>query len=182
MEMTMSKVGRTTPRALMGMLALGLALICGLAPAMAQDRPSSTDDRARFVSIARSLEEAPLRPNAREDRAWALSWLTDAPDVSVTICPDSLGGMDQTYPYAGEIMLQYVFSMAVLVIEHPDTANDPNAQQVAGVEGALRSYRAITGGQPDATSPGLDSLMEIESRGGLPDFILAGAAGCSAAT
>jgi hypothetical protein len=163
------------------MLALGLALISGLVPAMAQHAPSSPDDRARFVSITRALEEAPLQPNARADRAWALSWLTAAPDVSVNVCLSSLGGMDENYRYAGEIVLQYTFTMAVLVIQHPETTNDPNAQQVAGVAGALRAYRAILRSKPDATSPGLDSLMEIESRGGLPEFI-GGAASCSART
>lgn len=178
----MSKARLVPARSLIGMLALGLALISGFVPAMAQDAPSSPDDRARFVAITRSLEEAPLQPNARADRAWALSWLTDAPDVSVTACLSSLGGMDEGYPYAGEIVLQYMFSMAVFVIQHPGMTNDPNAQQVAGVAGALRAYRAILSSRPEATSPSLDSLMEIESRGGLPEFILGGAASCSATT
>lgn len=179
----MTKARRVAARSLIGMLALGLALMFGLGPAMAQDAPSSSsDDRARFVSITRRLEAAPLQPDARADRAWALSWLTEAPDVSVNVCLGSLGGMDEGYPYAGEVMLQYVFSMAVLVIEHPEMTNDPNAQQVAGVAGALRAYRAILGNKPDATSPALDSLMEIESQGGLPEFILGGSASCSATT
>ena len=135
----MSKAQVVPARPLIGMLALGLALIFGLVPAVAQDAASSASDRARFVSITRSLEEAPLQPNAREDRAWALGWLTEAPDVSVNVCLGSLGGLDEGYPYAGEIMLQYVFAMAVLVIEHPEMANDANAQQVAGVSGALKA-------------------------------------------
>src|SRR5205085_7243529 len=98
----------------------------------------------------------------------------------VDLC--SLGGMEEGYQYAGEILIQYMFSMAVLVIQHPEMANDPNAQQVAGVRGALRAYRAILGSRPDARSPGLDSLMEVESRGGLPEFILSRAASCSATT
>jgi hypothetical protein len=162
------------------MLALGLALISGLVPAMAQDARSSPADLARFVSITRSLEEAPLQPNARADRAWALRWLTEAPDVSVRVCLSSLGGMEEGYAYEGEIMLQYTFSMAVFVIQHPGMTNDPNAQQVAGVAGALRAYRAILSNRPNARSPSLDSLMEIESRGGLPEFIRGGAANCSA--
>jgi hypothetical protein len=177
----MSKARLVPSRSLIGLLTLGLALIAGLVPAMAQHAPSSPDDRARFVSITRTLEEAPLRPNARADRTWALTWLIEAPDVSVNVCLSSLGGMDEGYPYAGEIVLQYTFSMAVLVIQHPEMANDPNAQQVAGVAGALRAYRAILGSRPDATSPGLESLMQIESRGGLPEFIRGTSASCSAA-
>jgi hypothetical protein len=164
------------------MVALGLTLISGHVPTMAQDAHSSPDDRARFVSITRTLEEAPLQPNARALRTWALRWLTEAPDVSVNVDLCSLGGMEEGYPYEGEIMLQYTFSMAVLVIQHPEMANDPNARQVAGVAGALRAYRAILSSRPDARSPRLDSLMEIESRGGLPEFILGQSASCSTAT
>lgn len=178
----MSKTQLVPGRSLVGVLALGLALISGLFPATAQGAPSSPEDRARFVSITRTLEEAPLRPGARGDREWALRWLTEVPDVSVNICLSSLGGMEEGYQYAGEIMLQYTFSMAVLVIQHPEIAADPNARQVAGVAGALRAYRAILGSRPDARSPGLDSLMEIEGRGGLPEFILARSASCSTAT
>lgn len=178
----MSRARLVPGRSLIGMLALGLAMIIGLVPAMAQDPRSSPADRARFVSITRSLEEAPLQPNARADRAWALRWLTEAPDVSVNVCLSSLGGMEEGYPYAGEIMLQYTFAMAVLVIQHPETANDPNAQQVAGVTGTLRAYRAILSSRPDARSPSLDSLMDIERRGGLPEFIRGGSASCSATT
>ena len=176
----MSKARLAPGRSLIGILALGLALISGLGPAIAQGAPSSPEDRARFVSITRSLEEAPLQPNARADRDWALRWLTDAPDVSVNVCLSSLGNMEEGYQYAGEILLQYMFSMAVLVIQHPDMANDPNARQVAGAAGALRAYRAILGSRPDATSRRLDSLMEIERRGGLPEFIRGSSASCSA--
>ena len=178
----MSKARFGPGRSLIGMLALGLAMISGLGPAIAQHAASSPGDRARFVSITRALEGAPLQPDARADREWALRWLTEAPDVSVMACLSSLGGMEEHYQYAPEIVLQYTFSMAVLVIQHPEMASDPNAQQVAGVAGALRAYRAILGSKPDARSSGLDSLMEIESRGGLPGFILDRSAGCSAAT
>ena len=34
-------------------------------------------------------------------------------------------------------------SIAAFVIEHPETTNDPNAEQMAGVEGALNAYRSI---------------------------------------
>ena len=162
------------------MLTLGLALVFGLVPAGAAHAQTSPEDRARFVSITRKLEEAPLQSNGRADRAWALRWLTEVPDVSVTVCPNSLGGLDGDYPYAGEITLQYVFEMAVLVIERPEMANDQNAQQVAGVAGALKAYRAILGSEPGAKSTILDSLLEVEARGGLTDFILSGAASCSA--
>ena len=164
-----------------GALALGAALVCGLAPATASGARSSPGDRQRLVSVTRSLEQAPLRLGAREDRAWALEWITNAPDVTVTVCTEPLGGLVQSdYPYAGEITLQDVFSMAAFVIEHPETANDPVAQQLAGVEGALTAYRSILRDQPDARSPILDGLLQTQSRGELHDFVRTAWASCSA--
>ena len=62
-------------------LALGVAMVCEVSPASAEDAASSVEDREGLVSIARSLERAPLDPNLKADRAWALEWLTEAPDV-----------------------------------------------------------------------------------------------------
>lgn len=167
-------------RPLIGMLALGLALIFGLVPVGTAHAQTSPEDRARFVSVTRKLEEAPLQADIRADRAWALNWLAEAPDVSVIVCESSLGGLDSDYQYAGEIMLQYMFAMAVLVIERPETVTDQNAQQAAGVAGALRAYRAILDSEPGAKSPILDSMLEIEAQGGLPEYIRSRSASCSA--
>ena len=177
--MSSSRIGFRCARRLIGVL--GLASVCGLTPVSAADMRSSPGDRERFVSITRNLEEAPLNPNLKADRAWALSWLTDAPDVSVNVCLASLGDMAQSkYPYDGQIVLQYTFSMAALVIEHPETVNDPNAQQLAGAEGALNAYRAILRDEPDAKSPTLEALLETRTRGELPDFVRKAAIRCSA--
>jgi hypothetical protein len=110
-----------------------------------------------------------------------LEWLTNAPDVTVTVCAEPLGGLVQSdYPYVGEITLQDMFSMAAFAIEHPETANDPVAQQLAGVEGALTAYRSILRDHPDARSPILDSLLQTQSRGELHDFVRRAWADCSA--
>lgn len=174
----MSIVKSTRP--FISMLALALALAFGLVPASAAQAQSSSQDRARFVSITRTLEAAPLQADGRADRAWALQWLTEVPDVSVTICMNSLGDLGGDYRYSGEIALQYVFAMAVQIIEHPEMANDQNALQLAGVVGALRTYRAILSAEPGAKSAVLDSLLETEARGGLPAMILSDSPNCSA--
>ncbi len=179
--MSRGRIGFRCGQPLIGVLALGLALVCRLTPASAADTHSSLQDRARFVSITRSLEEAPLKPSLKPDRDWALSWLTDAPDIAVNVCLDSLGEVTKSnYPYAPEIVLQYTFSMAALVIEHPETTNDPNAQQLAGVEGALKAYRSILRDKPDAKSSDLEALLETRTRGELPDFIRTATSRCSA--
>jgi hypothetical protein len=179
--MSSSRIEFQSVRRLIAAMALGVALVCGPTPASASDVRSSPADRQRFVSVTRNLEQAPLKPGLKADREWALEWLTDAPDVAVSVCGNTLGGLLQSdYPYAAEIVFQDMFSMAVLVIEHPETANDPNAQQLAGVEGALNAYRSILRDKPQAKSPALENLLQTQSRGELPDFIRKALIRCSA--
>src|SRR3954468_1344445 len=112
--MLRSVIGYWCARRFMVALA-GLALVCGPAPAFAADTGSSGGDRQRFVSVTRNLEAFPFSPNAKADRAWAIEWLVDVPDVSVSACSGPLGGLiDSDYPYAAEITVQYMFEMAVL--------------------------------------------------------------------
>lgn len=156
-------------RRAMAALALAAALVFAPAPAFASKAHSSAADRQRFVSIARSHEQAPLAAS-KADLAWAVKWLIDAPDVSVSVCNDPLGsGGREPYPYAAEIVFQNMFSMGAFAIEHPEAAGD--AQQMAGVEGALNAYRSILKEKPDARSPDLDALLEAQSRGELPDAV-----------
>jgi hypothetical protein len=166
---------------LMGALALSLILLGGAGPVSAAGAASSPQDRARFISVTRSLEAAPLDPALQADREWALKWITKAPDVSVGVCLDALGGVaPKDYPYGRQVLLQYMFSMAALVIEHPETARDENAQQLAGVEGALKVYRAIAAGKPDGKSSNLETLLKAQTEGRLPDVVQKASARCKA--
>ena len=179
--MSSSRVEFRCARWLVGALAWGAVMVGGSAAASASDPRSSPEDRQRFVSATRSLEQSPLKPELKADREWALAWLTEVPDISVTVCADTMGGLLKSkYPYAGEIVLQNSFSMAAFVIEHPEKANDPEAQQLAGMEGALTAYRSILRDKPDARSSALESLLKTQSRGELPGFIRKAWIRCSA--
>jgi hypothetical protein len=148
-----------------------LALACGLAPASAAEQQSRPEDRRRFVSVTAALEKAPLDPALADDREWALAWLTEAPDVTVNICGAALGGiLESKFPYTSQILFQDMFGMAAFVIERPESANDMNAQQLAGIERALEAYRSILRHKPQAKSPELDKLLETQAAGKLPDF------------
>ena len=150
-----------------------LALLLCATPAFAQTSAhSSPEDRQRFVSIEQSLERDPLNPSLRDDRKWAIQWLIDAPDVSVNVCLDPLGGVSgKNYAHTPEIVVQYTVAMAAFIIQNPGKSNDPDAQQLAGVEGALSAYRSIRTAQPDDTSPALEKLLGMQSRGELPGFV-----------
>jgi hypothetical protein len=179
-QMSRSRVGFEQAGRLIAALAVGIALACGPAPASAADRRSSPEDRQRFVTIAHSLEQAPLKERLKADREWALAWLTDAPDVTATLCAEPLGNLAQSkYRYDAEIIIQDAFSMAAFMIEHPQAAKDPAAQQLAGVEGALNAYRAILSDKPDARSPALDTLLQTQARGELPAFVRKAWIACS---
>lgn len=153
-------------------LLLLMSFACGLAAASAGETGSSAADRGRLATITRKLEHAPLAPHLRADRAWAMNWLAEAPDITVTVCADSLAGVVLSdYPYAKEILVQYMFSMAVGLSDNPAMANDKVAQQIVGVEGALAAYQSILRDRPKARSPALDGIIETRARGALPEFV-----------
>ena len=165
---------------MIGVLALGLALVCVPTVTSAASKRSSPEDLRRFVEVTRSLEQAPLAESLKEDREWALAWLVEAPDVSVTICTDALGGMyDSDYPHTAEIILQDSFAMGAFAIEHPDKANDPEAQQLAGVEGALSAYRSILRDKPETKSAFLEKLLQTQADGGLRKHVRQALVNCS---
>lgn len=160
--------------------ALVVTLLACATPIVAQSNAqSSPQDRERFISITQKLQEAPLDPMLRADRQWALQWLVEAPDVSVNACLATLGGSSLTkYSHSDEIIAQYTFAMAALIIRHPEAANDPQAEQLAGAEGALNAYRAMLRADPKARSAQLDKLAETQKRGELPDFVRGSLSAC----
>lgn len=162
-----------------GALALGLSLIGGLAAAA--DKVSSPQDLARFVSVTRSLEEAPLRPDAPEDRKWAVTWLTEAPDVSVNICADVLKDVLRSKnAYSAELVGQYMFGVGASAIEHPEMGDE--AQQLAGLESTLKAYRSIVRDQPKARTTDFDGLLKVQADGNLPAYVHKAFANCAAKT
>lgn len=154
--------------------ALLLALLACTVPALARtDTPSSPQDRLRFVTAVHDLERAPLDSRLQGERSWAFGWLTDAPDITVTVCLDSLGGVsEKTYPHTAEVVIQYSLAMGAFIIENPAKASDPEAQQLAGVESALNAYRSMRTAEPNGRkSPELEKLLEVQGRGELPGVV-----------
>ena len=152
-----------------------IALVVLALTAVAQDAkrgPSIPEERKRFVAITHKMEAAPLDESLRPEIRWALEWLADVPDVSVTICLAPLGDFTKhKYKYEPQIFGQFTFSMGAFLIEHPDKADDKGAQYVAGVEGALKAYSAILNVKPDAHSKALDELLQKQSQGQLADYV-----------
>jgi len=170
--MTSGMTGLRWTRAWLAALALALSLALGAAPALAADPATPSQEQSRFIAVARQLEQTPLAPHLAPEREWALLWLTQTQDVSVTLCGDALGGLiGSGDPHAAELMFSYMFSMAAAVLERPEIVNDPVTQQVAGVEGTLRAYRSVLRDHPQAVSPHLEAIAQRSVRGELPAFL-----------
>ena len=160
-------------------------LMALVASAVAQNEPkrapSTAEERQRFLSLTRKLEQNPLDKSLYEDKKWAKQWLEDVPDINVNICAPLLFGVDfvkEQNRYTPQLSYQATFGSAAYIIEHPDKAGDTAAQFVAGVESALKAYSAIVKSEPQAKSKALDDLLEKQKQGKLADFVHGASKSC----
>jgi len=143
--------------------------------------PSTKEERQRFLALTRKLEQNPLDKSLYAEKTWAKKWLEDIPDINVNICAPILFGLDfvaEQNKYTPQLSYQATFGSAAYIIEHPDKTGDTDAQFVAGVESALKSYSAIVKSEPDAKSKSLDALLEKQKQGKLADFVRSASKGC----
>ena len=116
--------------------------------------PSTPEERAKAVQIARALEGDPLQPDSKDMREWFTLWLIEVPDISIQVCGDELGPVfrqkDRDKNFVTEIFSQSMFSAASFVIEHPGEAKNPIPIYTAGVEGSLKAYQSILKTHPEA--------------------------------
>lgn len=158
----------------------GVLLMIIAIPALGEEPGSQSADRDRIVAITRALEANPLDSRLYPERAWAIGWLKEDPDIVVSACAAPLGGMVGTqYPYGPDIVAQYILGMTELILTRPETADDVMAQQIAGVESALAAYRAILKIRPRAQSAELDAILAAETRGELEGFVRGAYARCN---
>jgi hypothetical protein len=156
---------------LIGFVLCSLVL-AGAAPGNEKRGPSTPEERQRFLTIVHRMEQAPLDKGLKKDREWALRLLIEIPDVSVSICLAPLGdAMHEKYKYEPEIFGQFTLSMGAFLFEHPEKTKDLDAQFLAGVESALKAYKAILESKPEAKSTGLDQLLEKQKQGSLEAFV-----------
>ena len=134
--------------------------------------PSTAEERKRFVEVVNKFEKTPLDPGMIPDIDWARKWLEDVPDVNVTVCPTPLGNLlVEDYQYKSRIGVQFTLAMGAYLIQHPDKASDNVSQYLAGVQSALRMYKAILKTNPAANSTALEELLDKQADGTLDDFI-----------
>ena len=134
--------------------------------------PSTREERAKVVELARWLEQNPLDHNAAKTRQWLQEWIADVPDIRFWSCAGLLGhSLEENYVYSREVNQQVLFSGAAFALDHQDKARDDIAVYTAGVEGALRAYEELTRSKPDAKSAFLDDLVTKRDRGQLAGYV-----------
>lgn len=163
------------------LLTVVLALMCCVSSVYAQKRgPSTPEERKKAVEMATSLEKNPLAKEAKEIRGALLLFLTEVPDISVTLCTNVFGeSKDFKGDYQAELMGQTAYSQAKFIIEHPDKAQDEAAVQLAGVEGVLRTWQAIKTLKPKAKFPLLDELLAKQQSLTLEEHVKENLQGCN---
>jgi hypothetical protein len=89
---------------------LGLVAV-SVAQQQAQRGPSTSEERARFVTLTHKMEDSPLDPSLYEERKWGLVWLVQIPDITAEVCTAPLGDFQKRkYKYSPEITIQLTFS------------------------------------------------------------------------
>lgn len=161
-------------------VVLLISLLAGAQDQQDEKRPPSTpEERKRFLTLVHKLEKTPLDQSLNSEVTWALQWLQDVPDLNVTLCFDPLGHFTiEEYRYDSRIRGQFVLGMGAFLIEHPQKTADNVATYMAGIESALKAYKAILKTRPEAKSHGLDELLSKQDEGDLTDFVRSASKGC----
>jgi hypothetical protein len=141
--------------------------------------PSTPEERKRFVNIVQKMEKSPLDKNLDKDIKWALDWVRDVPDVTVNLCWAPLDpAIHSEYRYRAKLPGQFALASAAFIVEHPDKAHNEMEQYIAGVEGVVKTYKAILKAEPDAKSDEMDNLLHKWTDGTLADYVRKAAQDC----
>jgi len=129
-------------------------------------------DKETLVKAAILLESQPFQDKAKDFRGWAMRYIIETDDVSVTVCSQMLTTvMDKKNKNANELLAQYTMAMAAFKLSNPDKSGDDNAAQLAGMESMLRSYENMIKEKPKTKFLGMDDLLAKRDKGELKKFV-----------
>jgi len=135
----------------------------------AQDKPS---DKETLKKASQILEIDPFVDKAKDFRSWAMRYVIETDDVSVTICTQMLSSMmDKKNKNADELLAQYTIAMAAFKLGDPVKVKDDNAAQMAGMESMLRAYENMVKVKPKSKFAALDELVKRRDSGELKKFV-----------
>ena len=155
-------------------------LVIALQPALQfAAEPTTAEERTEAVRRARELEQYPFGEEALEQRALLFRWWREIPDLKLRWCDSLLLDLEiGSEELTGTIRIQALLSGGAFLIENPEAVDEPRRVWLAGIEGALRTYRRAVELRPDAKSEDLDELAELERAGRLGEYVDRHAAEC----
>jgi len=125
-----------------------------------------------MIQLIDKLEKHPNDPNSGDARTKVMAWLTDAPDVTVNVCGQLLGGLEKfKEDEGGDLLMALMFSEARFILEHPDQASNDQAVHLAGVEGVLRTYAALKADDPRLKIAPMEALARTQAEQKLPEHV-----------
>jgi len=133
---------------------------------------NQTSNKELLIKATQLLEAQPFVEKAKDFRGWAMRYIIETDDVSVTICTGTLTSiMDKKNKYSDELLAQYTMGMAAFKLSSPDKAKDQNAAQLAGMESMLKAYENIIKEKPKAKFQAIDDLVAKRDKGELKKFV-----------
>jgi hypothetical protein len=133
--------------------------------------PSTADERARVLRIAREGQHDPRRVAQRE-AAWLSGWIDDIPDLSLEYGTvyDWVSGA--AAPAIRDVLrFQYAASAMALQIDQPGLAGHQDAIDGAALTGVLEAYETLVHADGALASSGLDRALAARKQGKLADFL-----------
>ena len=105
-------------------------------------RHSTPEERQRFLTLVHQVQASPPR-GYDPDVEWAIAWLVEVDDVSVTICADVLGSVMKEGEKLGfNPAIVGLLSAGAFVMEHPELAKDQTEVNFAALTALLDVYTA----------------------------------------
>ena len=127
------------------LVAILLSLLVATALSAAARRgPSTPEERTRAIELVRLLESEPWSDEAPAARDWLKKFIIEIPDLTVKHCLSLLGSKAEREGIPESLLFQSTFSNLAFLLENPGQSAGSTATFLAGIEGALRSYRAST--------------------------------------
>ena len=135
------------------------------------DAPSTPEDRARIVNLAKQLEADPAAESLHGDREWAIKFLIQAPDIHVKVCTETTEFLlkKKHYKYSSDLMALSMIEGGRFDIENPKQPD--TAQAKAMIEGTLRGYESLVKADPKAQFKEADEMLAKRDTGQLDAYL-----------
>ncbi len=128
-------------------------------------------DKGKIHELVLAVERDPLGKNAEIIRPGLMIYFWD---VDYIVCVDQLVPVIRSKRDEHKLVwYQLIFGSGDFVLQNPTRATDQYAYTLAGLESALRVYRAILVEHPKARLAFLDELVTLHDEGRLGEHVKA---------